>query len=157
MKKKILTTWLLLAFVMTIGAQDTTQRLVVWQKSGEKVYFDLTEEPRTSFRGGLLIISTNTMETSYQRSNILRYTYEGAFDGIDAVKTRDLTVMQSNDGITLKNVPKGTPVRLYDSAGRLLDTKTSDGVSPVQFVLAGYAAGIYLVNMNDQTFKISRR
>ncbi len=139
-------------------ADEVKQRLVVWQKSGEKVYFDLAEEPRTSFSGGLLIIKTNTVETSYQRSNIVRFTYEGVHTGVvSEAATRELTVTQTDNGITLKNVKKGTIVRMYDPAGGLIDTRTSNGTSPIQFSLTGRPAGVYLVNMNDQTFKILKR
>ena len=76
MKKTLI---LIILFVWSIGniAQTVTQQLVVWQKSGEKVYFDLAEEPRTTFENGLLVITTNSVQTSYQRSNIVRYTFEG--------------------------------------------------------------------------------
>ena len=150
-----------LLLTMTVGlwAQNTTQRLVVWQKNGEKVYFDLAEEPKTTFRGGLLIITTNLLETSYQLSNIQRYTHEGVDMDIDAIAStsRDLMVSQSKAGVILRNVPKGTPVRLYDPAGRLLETKTSNGASSIQFSLEGRPHGVYIVNMNDQTFKITKR
>ena len=157
MNRQILTALLLFIAAASACAEDVKQRLVVWQKNGEKVYFDLTEEPRTTFNGGLLVITTNSMQTSYQLSNILRYTHEGIPAGISEVKTRDLTVSQTNDGITLKNVPNGTAIRLYDPAGRLLETKTSDGISPVSFSLTSRSAGVYLVNMNNHTFKITKR
>ena len=145
---------------LTVGAwAQSAPRLVVWLKSGEKVYFDLNTEPKTRFNNGLLIISANdkTLETSYQLSNVLRYTHEGVGTSVNETKTNDLIVEQSKDGITLKNVPAGTPVRLYDPAGRLLETKTSNGTSAVQFSLVGHPAGVYLVNLKDQTFKISKR
>lgn len=158
MRTKLTLLTMLLFFVAgSLWAQETTQRLVVWQKSGEKVYFDLSEKPVTRFSGDLLIIKTNTLETSYQRSNILRFTHEGIHTAVGEIATHNLIVNQSKDGITLKNVPTGTPVKLYDSAGRLLETKTSDGKVTLQFSLAGRPAGVYLVNMNEQTFKISKR
>lgn len=153
--KRIILIFAVFFYVAAIHAQSSA-RLVVWQKSGEKVYFNLTEEPKTTFENGLLVITTNTMQTSYQLSNILRYTYEGVITGISKV-SNDLTVSQSNDGITLNNVPAGTALRLYDTAGRLLDTKTSNGESSVHFSLTERPAGVYLVNMNDHTFKITKR
>ena len=140
MNRKLLTILLMSAFAIAVWAQDHTQRLVVWQKSGEKVYFDLAEEPKTTFSNGLLIIKTKTMETSYQLSNILRYTYEGFATGISEVKNHNLTVAQSNDGMTLSNVPAGMLLRLFDAAGRPLDSQTSNGETPVTFSLTGRPA-----------------
>ncbi len=159
MKTKLTLLTLLLTIAVGLWAQNATPRLVVWLKSGEKVYFDLAAEPKTRFNNGLLIISSNdkTLETSYQLSNVLRYTHEGVCTDVNETKTHDLTVAQTKDGITLKNVPAGTPVRLYNPAGHLLETKTSNGTSAVQFSLAAHPAGVYLVNLNDQTFKITKR
>ena len=86
--KKILLTNLLL--VQTIGAwaQEATQRLVVWQKSGEKVYFDLAEEPETTFEDGKLVITTTKTTVFYQLENVLRYTYEGPMTGIGGPKLK---------------------------------------------------------------------
>ena len=76
MKKTLIFIFL---FVWSIGAiaQDATQRLVVWQKSGEKVYIDLAELPETTFEDGLLVIRGSKTSVQFQLSNILRYTYEG--------------------------------------------------------------------------------
>ena len=48
MTMRTITLMLLLLSVFTSWADDETQRLVVWQKSGQKVFFDLTEEPETT-------------------------------------------------------------------------------------------------------------
>ena len=44
----------------TINAQTGVPRLVVWQKSGEKAYFDLNKLPETSFGDGMLTIKSST-------------------------------------------------------------------------------------------------
>lgn len=76
MRKRLLFTLLLLAMTIGIWA-DTQQRLIVWMKNGDKVYFNLVEEPETTFENGLLIIKTTRSTVSYQLENVLRYTYDG--------------------------------------------------------------------------------
>ena len=77
MKTRTITLMLLLLSTLTSWADDETQRLVVWQKSGQKVYINLTEEPETTFEGGNLVIRTSRTTVSYPLTNVLRYTYEG--------------------------------------------------------------------------------
>ena len=157
--KKILFLLMALALLPAVArADDAAQQLVVWLKNGQKTYFDLSEQPRTSFSGGLLVIKTNAMETSYQRSNILRYTYEGISTGIEKVtKQKNMTVGQTSDGAILRNVPKDTVVKLYDVNGLLLETRTSDGRSPITISFARRHAGVYIVNVNEQSFKFWKR
>ena len=78
MKKRLLMTTVLLVITLSVSwAQDATQRLVVWQKSGEKTYIDLTDEPETTFEDSKLVIITKTTTIDFHLSNIQRYTYEG--------------------------------------------------------------------------------
>jgi hypothetical protein len=37
-------------------SESSGARLIVWQKSGEKVYYDLVNAPVTTFHGNLLVI-----------------------------------------------------------------------------------------------------
>ena len=63
---------MLLMFSLGMWAQQAKPRLVVWQKSGEKVYYDLADQPETTFEDGLLIIKTKSATVEYQLTNILR-------------------------------------------------------------------------------------
>lgn len=73
--KTIILTMLLVLTTLGVWAQNEAPRLVVWQKSGEKVYFDLDKLPETSFANGILTIKSRTATISYQLANVLRYTY----------------------------------------------------------------------------------
>ena len=56
MKQRLLLLSLLFCFAATaMWAQAATKRLVLWQKSGEKVYFDLNDMPETTFENGLFV------------------------------------------------------------------------------------------------------
>ena len=78
MKQRLLLLSLLFCFAATaMWAQTATKRLVLWQKSGEKVYFDLNDMPETTFENGLFVIKTNNATFQYQMDNVLRYTFEG--------------------------------------------------------------------------------
>ena len=74
---KTRTLLLMLLLIATLSSLADSQRLVVWQKSGQKVYFDLTEEPETTFEDGNLVIRSSRTTVSYPLTNVLRYTYEG--------------------------------------------------------------------------------
>ena len=64
------------------------QRMVLLKKDGTKLYYDLHEEPVTTFSGGQLILTTSKTTAYFQLSEIIRYTFEGAFDEIGKAKTR---------------------------------------------------------------------
>ena len=154
--KKILL-MLLVAFFATANANAQQSRLVVWQKNGQKVYFELGQQPRTTFKGDKIVITTSGMTTEYDRKNILRYTYEGISQEIESMSKDDFGIMQKDDLITIKGAKAYDALRLYDANGILLESKKADGSVPVTFSLAGRAAGVYIINIGNQSFKFMKQ
>ncbi len=142
---------------LTASAQSA-QHLVVWQKNGQKAYFDLSEEPRTTFENGFLVISTSGFRTEYLRTNVLRYTFEGEFpDGIEMPIGNAKGYRQDGDNISIYGMPEGMIVELYNVAGALLDSRRSNGAQAINFSLAGQQPGAYLVKCGEQTLKFMKR
>ena len=159
MIKKALILISLLAWSIGNIAQTATQQLVVWQKSGEKVYFDLKEEPETTFENGMLVIKTNTTTVYYQLANVLRYTYEGTMTAIDGPKLKpgEVRFMQGSDQMAFDGLPDGTTLEVYSLDGKKLFTKQSLGGQRTVLSLASHPAGTYIVKVGDATYKFIKR
>ena len=134
-----------------------TPRLIVWLKSGERVSYELQDQPETTFEEGLLIIKTATVTVTYQLSNVLRYTYEDLYDSVDAPSQPGIVVAQKGGTLYLSNLKGGTPVRIYTTAGILLNTLTAQEGQTLEVSLAAQPAGIYIVKAADQTLKIRNK
>ena len=158
MRKILLTMALMLVACVTMRAQDV-QRLVVWQKSGEKVYIDLAEQPETTFAGGNLVITTSTTTVRYPISNVLRYTYEGEMTAIETpdVKPGEIIFRQGADQMTFDGLPEGVRLEVYSMDGKQLFVETSQKGKTTVVSLANYPAGIYIVKSGDATYKILKR
>ena len=159
MKKLLLTFVFMLVTATTVWAQTDTQRLVVWQKSGEKVYFDLTEEPETTFEDGQLVINTNKTTIYYQLENILRYTYEGMVTAIDSPKTpaNKVVFRQGKDQMSFDGLAEGTLLCVYAIDGKLLSTQTARGGQTAVISLASQPAGTYILKVGDATYKFFKK
>ena len=158
MKKAIL---LLLTFCCTfwVQAQDGTQRLVVWQRSGEKIYFDLDEEPETTFESGQLIIRTSKATVYYQLENVLRYTYEGIATSIamPSLRPGEVVFRQSRDQMTLDGLAAGTVISVYTLDGRLIGTQTATDGQTAVVTFANQPVGTYIVKAANATYKFLKR
>ncbi len=159
MKRQLLTALLLIFVSMMTFAQDVTQRLVVWQKSGEKVCFDLNEEPETTFEDGKLVIKTTRTTVYYQLANVLRYTYEGTMDAIDGPKLKpgEVRFLQGTDQMAFDGLPDGTTLEVYSLDGKKLFTKQALGGQRTVLSLASHPAGTYIVKVGDTTYKFMKR
>jgi hypothetical protein len=156
--KRLLKTFLLLA-LLSVAAESYAQspRLVVWQKGGDKVYFELADLPETTFEGNLLVIRTSKTTVDYQLDNILRYTYENVPDNIELLPNERLVKVNSNgDVVTVQGMREGATARLYGADGMLLEERTSTGNRPVSFSIRNRPSGVYVVKAGSETVKMMK-
>ena len=155
MKKTLI---LIILFVWSIGniAQTVTQQLVVWQKSGEKVYIDLAELPETTFEDGLLVIRGSKTSVQFQLSTILRYTYEGISNtGIEQLPDgRSISIAKDGDSVTLRNLSEGSTVSIYSANGTLIEKQTAQSGQPLILSVNNRPSGVYIVKTGKETIKL---
>ena len=157
MKAKITILLLVLNLVFCAGTW-AAPRLVVWQKNGQKVFYDLAEEPHTTFENGLLVITTNNVRVEYQLTNILRYTYEGVNAGIETPLPDGTGFRQNGDDIGIYGLAPDGTAQLYDLNGRLLESGTAEGNrNNVHFSLRNLPADTYIVKVGEQSLKFMKR
>lgn len=140
-------------------AQSPSQQLVVCLKAGEKVYFDLAQQPETTFEDGKLIITTDNSTVSYHLENVLRYTFEGDVTAISSPKIQpgQLRYSQGNDVMKFEGLPEGTRLELYSTDGKLLSVhEAQDGKATVIY-FSGMPSGTYILKANDATIKFLKR
>lgn len=156
-----MSTRLSLFIFILFGLYGTTvlagPRLVVWQKNGKKVFFELAEEPHTTFEQGKLVIMTNSVRTEYSIKDVLRYTFDGADTSISTPDPTDTGFTQKGDDIYVHGIQAGTAVQLYNLSGILLENRRADGQSSIHFSLTSHPAGTYIVKVGSQSLKFMKR
>ena len=152
---KITTTMLLLLF---IGRGVTmAQRLVIWQKDGSKVSYNLDEQPKTTFTTEDLVITTATSTISYPLAKIQRYTYEGAQLSVRDVKSQGISISHDGDLIIVKGLASGKNVTVYSMDGVQLLSKLSDGTEQLTLSLSSLPLGAYVIKADEITYKFLKR
>ena len=155
--KHFLAALLLIGPALSAWAQ-TTPRLVVWQKSGEKVYYELASLPETTFENGLLKIKCEGFTFSYQLDNVLRYTYEGVGStGIDLLPNEHaISVSREGNSVTYRNLPTGTTVSLYTANGMLIEQRKAEAGQKLTLSVANRPSGVYIVKAGKETIKLMK-
>jgi hypothetical protein len=138
---------------------DAGQRMVLLKKDGTKLYYDLHEEPVTTFSNGQLVLTTSKTTAYFQLSEIIRYTFEGAFEEIGKAKARggETVYHQTRDAMSFDGLPKGTLVELYTSDGRKLSSQQTSGDTTTEVSLADRPRGTYYVKIGDAQYKFEKR
>ena len=159
MHSKLISTVFLLAalFVSTMTCAQT-QRLVVWHKDGQKTYYDLAENPKTTFSGTDIVITTSSITINYPLDQILRYTYELQTSGIEIVNhTKPVRVSQNSNEIVFENLKENTRIQVFSLDGKQLSAQMADGQRTLTVSLASYPAGVYIVKANGATYKMTKK
>ena len=159
MKKILILIVFALALPSAMNAQGESQRLVVWQKSGEKVYFDLDEEPETTFEAGKLVITTSKTTAYYLLENVLRYTFEGQLGPTTIAKVRpgEIKFSQGEDMMKFEGLAEGTRLELYSVDGKLLGVQQARAGEPSIVSLKDMPLGTYIVKAGEATYKFQKR
>lgn len=148
--------FVVLVACLTAAAQDNPACLVVWQKNGQKVRFELAQQPETSFGNGVLTIKTNTSTVAYQLTDILRYTYENVKEtGVETMPAdKSIKINERGDEVTFRNLKAGTVICLYDLRGVLIDKRKAEGLNPLTISIANRPSGVYIVKTGEETIKL---
>ncbi|MBP5361146.1 MAG: T9SS type A sorting domain-containing protein [Bacteroidaceae bacterium] len=152
--------YLLLIACVTIVARAETQRLVVWQRNGATAFFNLDEEPKTTFEDGKIVIKTSTTTVSYLLTDVLRYTYEGATITTvnePAIRPGEMRYTQSKSKIMFDGMPAGTRLEVYSLDGKIITTLHAQEGRRTIVDLEGQPAGTYIVKAGEVTIKFLKR
>lgn len=156
--KQLLRTTSIIIFLLIMGSETTlAQRLVIWQKNGTKVSYNLDERPKTTFTAEDLVITTATATISYPLVKIQRYTYEGGTLSVQYVKADGISISHEGDNVIVKGLTNGKSVTVYSIDGKQLKTKCSDGSDSLTLSLANLPAGVYMIKADEITYKFLKR
>ena len=154
MKKLLTLIALMLVFSNSI---IRAQRLVIWQKDGSKVSYNLDEQPRTTFTTDDLVITTTTTTINYPLTKIQRYTYEGGTLSVRDVKPDGISISHDGDLVIVKGLATGKTVAVHRVDGVQLLVKRSDGSDRLTLSLEKLSAGVYVIKADEITYKLLKR
>ena len=142
-------------FASTVIAEDLV--LQVWLGDGQVMSINLNEEPRTTYNDGNLVITTTKTTISYPLEHVKRYTYASSSSSISSPKGVEATFSADGETLMFKGLKAGTSIMLYNVAGQLLRkvAPTTEGHAAVS--VSKLPTGVYVVKMNDATYKITKR
>ena len=157
MKTKILI-MLLSLFCLTAMADGSKNKLVVWQKDGSCVLYDLDECPKTTFKGNNLVITTTRLSIEYPMENISLYTFElSTAEIVTPHGQKGVTIKQTDNELIVCNLPKGKKASAYTVDGKLLCTVLSTGQEQIRLPLKQFTTGTYIIKTDDITYKVFKR
>lgn len=138
---------------------DTRTHLMLWGKDGSKMLFTLNDKPRVEFRSGKMVITSRSSVTEYDTKNLSKITYENLLPENIEEQDGKSNLPFSRNGETLTFIPgdKDQLVRILSVNGVILQSIIVRKYEPVSMPIDLFDAGIYLIDVDGVTYKISKR
>lgn len=133
------------------------QTLVIIQQDNSKIYYNLDEEPLTTFTPDDLVIKTQSTTISYPLNTIKQFMYEKGATGVEEVSRDGICISQDGNRIVVTGLPSGKSVTLYSTDGYQIAKQVSDGSQRTILSLSQLPSGVYIVKADNITYKTTKR
>lgn len=149
---------LLTALLLPLSAMATESTLVVELTSGETANYLLQEKPVLTFDGTQLTITTEAVQTGYERALVKRFYFIGDFTGIKETAKNAVVYKQTDaDHLEISGLSANDRIIIYNMSGVQVGSVSRESDKAV-VSLSGVQRGIYLVKVgNIQTIKFVKK
>lgn len=151
---------LLLLLSLLIGGATSLlaqTALIVHQKSGEVVYYSFSEQPKVTYSGTDLVLTTSKTKVEYPLANLLKFTFGDMANGVEDVMESKAEVKLGNGAIALTGAKPSSVVSIYNASGMLINSQTVDENGNAYLSSSNLAEGIYIIKSDNVTFKFMKK
>ncbi len=160
MKKHILAA--LLAFVLMPSAlvkASSSYSLLVNTVDGATVEYAFEYLPVATFEGDVMIITDDRSAEGvrYAMENVINMTFKSVASGVEGVAGENhVKISTANDILTVTGVDAASQLKIYDTAGKLVEAAVADEAGCVSVNIANLGKGVFVVSMPKHSFKFIR-
>ena len=142
------------------GSDELTTKanLVVWCKNGAKVTFLLNDKPIVMIKDGKWKIDGKDASAEYDVADVVKMTYDGIPDDISAIEVGSENPFALDaEALTFYSDSEDLHVRMVTSSGIIVRQFVAHRGTSSSVQLSQFAPGVYIVNVNNISYKISIR
>lgn len=156
--KKVLLCIMAIILPLLLSAEKT--HLVITAKDGTQVAFALQEQPKVTFVESELQLKTTNLDVSYSLVNMVNFKYEKRDiipSSVINLQGQESVYLLEEDYIVFPFLAKDTEVSLYTINGIMIFSKKVNQSGEYLFPLSHLRSAIYVLKVNDLTYKIIKR
>ena len=133
--------------------------LTLLLKDGSTHTVRLVAQPVITIEGANLKIVGEWLDLSLPLADVVRYTF-GTYDatGIGSIKDDNhIDINVGDEGLSLEGLHAGDAVDVFDMGGKRLRHATASLSGSLNLSLGGLPAGVYVVKVNEKSYKIIKK
>lgn len=141
-------------------AADKVPGAIIELSSGKTVEIALTDNPKMTFDGTTVKLTSVNVNVEYTPAEIVKVTIgevDSSVSGISSVETSQATMSVEGGFVRLSGFAKNEPVRVYTLNGVQTGSFETDANGSLAISISSFPQGISIIKANQQTIKITRR
>ena len=150
----------IVATILPLFVSAEKTHLIVTAKDGTQVAFALQEQPKVTFIESELQIQTSNLDVFYPLDNMANFKYEKRDiipSSVVNLQEKGVPYLLEQDYILFPALVKDTEVSLYTITGVMIFSKKANQSGEYLFSLSHLNSAIYVLKVNDLTYKIIKR
>ena len=150
---------LLVAVLFPLSQARAGAVLIIEKKTGQIEEFKLIEEPVLTLEGSRLLVKSNTIETSYNRSEINRFYFAESATGAKAIEAKSVRFTQTGTNeFQIEDLDGNENIIISNLAGQLFNNCVVKEGAVATISLSNCPFGVYIINIGKkQTIKIIKK
>lgn len=156
--KKIILSLLLFSIAISTIADTTYTNLVIWTKDGSKILYAVKDTPKITFTETDAVVITKNLRAIYNVDDLIRFTYEKS-DATNITKLCDnnYSFEIRNNEITFHALRSKDVFIMRSLDGMLISKIIVSKNGTHTFPMSNLKAGIYIIQLNNLSYKIFKR
>ncbi len=154
MRIKVITILIFLAGLSS-SAQSASYRLAVTTIDGQKQHIELNDYPTITMTGGRLEIKSKTTTLGFDLQKVADFKYVNGSASVSTIAPES-GVTRQGDRLIFRAESRDLTIRVCDMEGIIVFSKEVHTGEESVFSLSQLPPGIYVVNVNNTSFKIIR-
>lgn len=154
MRNNILKLTLLLLSVLSLHAEDAAiyKSVIVTPEGKASVAFNLDSRPEVTFTADEIVVTTASQKLAFPNSTKIVCTFSTELAGLETGSRPEIEVTLANNTLFINGLRGGEIVMICDVKGLTrFYGEAADGRITID--LSGFAAGIYILNSNQLSYK----
>jgi len=157
MKQKLLLLMLFVASSMGVCAADQLLTLIVELKNGSQTAFFLKDKPQVKFEGTNLKVTSTAGDVTFLLADVKTFTYAKKDPtGIDEQVAEPTGVAFQNNVLVISQLKANAAVCVYAMDGKLVRQLKATRYGTYRLNLSELPSGLYLVKVENTTYKITK-
>ena len=136
-------------------ASEMKTQFVIWAKDGSHVCYALAEKPKVTLSENDLLVSSKGIVVSYPLNNLLRFTFEDeTITSLTDIQSEKRFPKLEGEFLVFPNTDANSVVRIASLNGTIILQKTIQTNGNYSYPISNLKSGIYLVTINNLSYKI---